>query len=243
MNRAFVSLVVVCAFAAAAPAAITHSITLLGTYTLGIGTTPTIDVYKVGFACDDPNRVIGALVLGVGSVAGDPCYAQGIPVDPNDPNDYDDAFNAAWRVGGKTPVTMLTPTRDDANTWLTPPDTSKCYETDSSFLPPNIGSSVYWPTSTLSPTETNDASIYYTGNDDYVAGVGWLAVAKAVPVALRTNAMDAIMVGVIQGDTVYVYTGSADDLGMTTKERFLVPEPATLTLLGLGALCLIRRRR
>jgi hypothetical protein len=245
MKRTLVATMVLGLLATAAPAVIVHTITYEGTYTVGIGTMPIVDVYKVNFAVVDPSNpglLLGSFVLEIGQNAGDPVYAQGVPTDPNtDPNTYNNPFQGAWKSGGKTPITQLTPTRDDANTWLSPPDASKLYECDSSFLPPGI---LTWAPAVVNPTEVNNASVYNpAGVDDYVAGVGNLRCAVAVPNENRVTEMDVLMVGVIRGTTVYCYTGSADELGRTTKERFLIPEPATFGVLAMGAMGLINRRR
>ena len=121
MSRLLLALVVVCAFAVVAQAAITHSITLVGSYTVGIGTEPNVDVYDVALDAGT-GRDLGALVIQVGTLSGV----------------GDDPMQSAWRSGGKTPVVNLTPTADDASYWLTPPDSSKCYETDSHFVPAGI---------------------------------------------------------------------------------------------------------
>jgi hypothetical protein len=250
MKRTLVATMVLGLLAAAAPAVIVHTVTPMGSFTVGIGSAPIVDVYKITFTVVDPNQddpSVGSLVLEIGQNAGDPSYAQGIPAP--DPNlVFNNPFQGAFRTGGKVAVTNLTPTRNDANTWLMPPDASKLYECDSSFLPSGI---LTWAPAVVNPLEVNDGSVYTPpGVDDYVAGVGNLRLAVAVPNEWRGvygATIDAAMVGVIRGTTVWCYTGSADSLGATTKERFLVggiiPEPATLSVLAMGVLGLLGRRR
>ena len=225
-----------------APAQITHTVTYLSSYTLGLGSRPTIDVYKVSFDAGS-GRVLGSFILDVGAKA-DPD-----PNDPNDPNThlpdpnvYQDPFQAGWQYRvGKNWVIGITPTKDDADLWLMPPDTSMCYESDTYFIPAGIGG---WAPSVVLPTESNDESIYYPAwPEDYAAGKGTLQVAVAVPVENAVRAMDTIHVGVIRGTTVYCKSHSANQQGETTYETFLVPEPGSMSLLGLAALALLRRKR
>jgi hypothetical protein len=229
---------------------IAHTVTYTGSYTVGVGTAPTVDVYKVSFTVTDlrdPNVKLAALVLEIGANAGDPNYALFLPA-PDPSLRFDNPFQAGWCTRfGKTPITYLTPTRDDADTHLTPPDTSQLYETDSSFLPSGIAT---WAPAAVNPTEVNDGSVYSAGIDDYVAGVGNLRVAVAVPNEWQEvygSTIDAAMVGCIRGTTVYCYSQSADEYGRVTVERFLIneviPEPVCLSVLALGGLALLRRKR
>jgi hypothetical protein len=243
MRRAIPILALVVGFTCvAAQATITTTISYVGTYTIGLGAGPVVDVYKVHMHTNV--GVLGALVIEIGWSAGEPCYAMGIPVDPNDPNSYDNPFQAWWTSYGKSGnVQRLTGSEDEAAVWLTPPDSSKCYEADTRFLPADIGT---WGPAIYNPKEDNDGSIYDGGTEDYFVGVGRLGVAVGLQNYLREiygADMDVALVGVVRGTTVYLYTGSADSFGITTKERMLVPEPVTLTLLGAGSLCLARRRR
>jgi hypothetical protein len=211
----------------AAQATITYTISYLGGYTLGLGSGPTIDVFKFSMDAGE-GRVLGALVLDIGTTAG---YGG------------DDPFQAAWVTGGwPGPIVNLTPTQDDADYWLTPPDTSKCYEADTHFLPAGIGT---WAPVVVVPDETNDGSIYNAGNNpnDYKAGVGYLSIATGIPVACRTRTLDVAQVGVIRGEWVYFKSGSVDDLGNVTHENIFFPEPATALLVVAGAIGLLRRRR
>jgi hypothetical protein len=232
MSRPLMSLLAVCAFAVAAQATvITHQVTLLGDYAVTGG---SVAVYKVSFDAG-VDRKIGSLVLDVGSYASpDPCSP-----DPN----FKDPYQVWYKYRGGFPVhniDVMTPTIDDITGFGSPYE-----ETDTHFI---LGGISGWTPVVVLPGESNNGSL---ANPPYnpggiKEGFGYLTVAIAVPVAYRTRTMDVIQVGVFHAsplDKVYCKSGSANDLGDVTHETFLVPEPAALTMLGLGALCLIRRRR
>lgn len=228
MSRiAALSVLAVCALGVVAQAAsITHTVTLTGSYTLGLGSGPLVDVYTVRFDAG-PGHVVGSIVVQIGLLVGDGGY---------------DPVQSGWVSPGKSGNVMnLTPTAEDAAAWLTPPDSSKCYETDSHFLPAGIGT---WEVTIWSPTESNDASIYSAGVNDYFCGKGSMYVATAPVGADRVQALDVVQVGVVHGEYVWFYDySSANELGETTYEKFLIPEPATAGMLALGAMALRRRRK
>ena len=215
--------------------AIMHTITPTGTYTVTLGTSETIvDVYKLTFDAG-PGRTLGAIVLDIGTIGG---------------HGGDDPFQAWYVIGGKKGETIgMTPTQDDADDWLyaDPPDGTNCYQADTHFLPEGFAD---WAPVVVSPTEGNDASIYDegvlgSGMGDYRAGAGSLSVAAAVPAAEERRVIDIVQVGVIRGTTIrYPWCDSrcATDQGYVTNELFLIPEPATLSLLVAGTLALLRRR-
>ena len=234
MSRLLLSLVVVCAFAVVAQAAISHTVEFIGSVEVTGG---TVDVYQVSFDAG-VGRTIGAVVLDVGVAAND---------DPNDPDpNFADPYQVWYKYHRTVPpphvdLDVMTPTADDIAGWGEP------YEnTDTHFLPTGMAD---WSPVVTDPTESNDGTIadmpYSPGG--YKEGLGSLSVAISVPVLVRTQEMDMIQVGVYRTSTVapivYCKAGSADDLGMVTRETFPIPEPATLTVLVLGALGLIRRRR
>jgi hypothetical protein len=201
-------------------------VTLTGSYTLGLGSGPVIDVYTIRFDAG-PGHVVGSIVVDIGLMIGDGGY---------------DPVQNGWVAAGKSgSVINLTPTADDAALWLTPPDSSKCYETDSYFIPAGIGT---WEVTIYRPTESNDASIYTAGADDYVCGKGSMYVATAPIGDDRVQALDVAQLGVVHGEYVWFYDhSSANELGETTYEKFLVPEPVTVGMLALGALGLLRCRK
>jgi hypothetical protein len=216
MGRAILILALVLGFTCvSAQATVTLQFVYVGTYTVGLGSNPIVEVWKIAVDAGEGNTV-DSLIAAIGTGAG---------------LGYDDPFQAAWHTSGKTAQTWLTPTQEDANAVLLPLDSSKCYECDTRFLPAGIGT---WAPAAQNPTESNDASIYGVYDDDYVAGAGSLSVAAAVPMALRTRLLDVVQIGIIRGTTV---------AGVINGETFVSPDPATVLLLGPGAVMLLRRRR
>ena len=85
----------------------------------------------------------------------------------------------------------------------------------------------------------NDVLVHVNGNDPLLNVV--------IPASVGTGSFDVTLGWLEAGDTVYVATGPRDHDGNDSFtwdfQIAIIPEPATLSLLGLGALALIRRRR
>lgn len=198
-----------------------------GMYTISLGGT-SVQMYAAELRLDAMDgRTIASLDLEFGPV-----------VSPDSPA----VFQAGWLSGGKIPVVRLTPTSADADYWLLPPDSSKCYEADSHFLPDVYqGSTLIIP-----PTETNDGSIYGGKTDDYYAGYGSLWCSVEFPPAARKRMLLVAVIGVRtwnleEGVVAAYHYRAVDDLGEVTE--VWVPEPATAPLLAAGACAVARRRR
>jgi hypothetical protein len=154
-----------------------------------------------------------------------------------------------------------TPTEGILNAGLegyyTPGDGSNIYESDTRLIvdyDPNTDPNTwieYWlPSPTQTPTETNDKSIYDPGDaDSGFLGEGDLSVTAGVPEAYQVQTMDIALIGIDGTKHVYARSrmaarplaGGSSELDEYTFE--IIPEPVTLTVLGLGALALFRRRR
>jgi hypothetical protein len=170
-------------------------------------------------------------------------------------NPFQAAYTTKTKVGGVwTYPVNLTPTEDSDSYW-DPNDGSHIYQSDSRFMPSSAnpsdpcGGIENW-LAIQAPTETNDRSIDPNNavSDDIVLGKGGLSTISAIPVPMQSGSLQLLVarIGVVAGDTVWgldqsaYYDGIAD---RSLNETFIVPEPATLALLGLGAVALIRRRR
>jgi hypothetical protein len=212
---------------------ITPSFTLTSTQIVEYAdTTTTVDVYTVTITANDPTKVITAIGICVGDTS-DSSYT------PFDTGIGDNPFQA-WGVGNRTTTLYKTSTEEDANASLVLDiiEGETEYYADTHLLP-GVGD---WSPVAAGPDELNDKSIAGPVKYEYVFGTGLNFFQASVPNEFRANSQDVMSVGVIRGTSVYFrdISSNGDESNDVTV---LIPEPATLTLLCLGALTLIRRRR
>ncbi|MGA2264951.1 MAG: PEP-CTERM sorting domain-containing protein [Phycisphaerae bacterium] len=202
-----------------------------------------VDVYDITISSPNANTFETTVDMTIGAATG----------KGSDP--FQAAYTTKTKVGGKwTYPINLTPSEDSDSYW-DPCDGSNIYQADSRFLPSAAdandpcGGIENW-LAIQAPTETNDKSIDPNRAiaDDIVLGKGGLSTISAIPVPMQSPSLQlaAVRVGVVQGTQVWCldqcawYDGVADQSDNVT---FMIPEPATLSMLCLGALALIRRRR
>jgi hypothetical protein len=221
------SLVLLCLAVVANAAYVTPSVSLVTankvvTY---MGTSTTMDVYNITLTADGDGNVAAILIC-----AGDSSDEGWVAFDPG----KGDSPFQVWKDYGGGDIAP-TPKWEDCNS------KAKTYLTSDSHLLAGIGA--YSP-QTCAPVEENDSSIWTADPDEggFDLGQGALAFQAAVPVVYYAHSVVVAQVSVIKGTTVWGRDMSSDGIG-SDDTTFLIPEPATLTLLGLGALTLIRRRR
>ncbi|MGA2264956.1 MAG: PEP-CTERM sorting domain-containing protein [Phycisphaerae bacterium] len=216
----------------------------VGTYTVtGDSGSAIVNVYDMTMWCRDPNTVETVVALTIGS-------ATGAGSDP---------FQAAsvYKAGSKYHI-GLTPVESADETFLDPCDGSNAYQADSRFMPSGEYTDPNDPCDGIEnwmnlrvPTETNDGSIDPNQNvdGDMMLGKGGMEVLVAIPLAMQSPnlKLKIARIGIVQGDMVYFQDQSAYYDGIRDLSEYtapiLVPEPATLAFLSLGAVTLLRRRR
>jgi len=240
MKRMFVATMVLSLAAAMAQAGVTTSISFVKTATVPTASgNISVDIFDITQTATgtDPNSAdyrIGAVSVGIGT-GSDPNLNPTIGEDPfqiwkdgYDPNDEFSQMGDYWTeaYGHTGRIANVGDNR----------------RADTRFTIPGLEN---WAPAILAPSERNDQRYgTVTGGGDNVAGLGEIYCTVGVPILNQAHSMTIMQVGVVSGKSVYGKFDSADANGGETHDNnVLIPEPATLSLLGLGALAILRRRR
>jgi len=219
-----------------------YTLTFEGSY-IPEGLTTQIDVYTLAVWNTKPDTVIGSIDLCVGNtnIYGNPLFPNiygmgtGIGHDP---------FQAWVWNGTSGTVTATSEAAAGLGTG------TNAYKADSHLLVAGM-----WEV-TLLRHEGNDGSLW-DGSSNPMYGLGSIGLIAAVPVAERGNYIELMQIGIASRTIAYGHLGLWDNLGNVLLEKYymggdtfsvggapiIVPEPATIALLGAGALAARWRRR
>ena len=240
MKRMLVATMVLSLAAALAQAGVTTSIAFVKTASVATASgNISVDIYDItqtatGTEPNNPDYLIGAVSVGIGNgldpnlnpqIGDDPFQIWNDGYDPNDEfSNMADYWTEAYGHTGR--IANVGDNR----------------RADTRFTKPGLEN---WAPAILAPSERNDERYgSVTNGGDDVAGLGEIYCTVGVPVLNQAHSITIMQVGVPSGKTVYGKFDSADSGGGETHENnVLIPEPATLSLLGLGALAMLGRRR
>jgi len=156
------------------------------------------------------------LIAGVDLSMSDPAYQIGAPANP--------PFQ---------PSPYLTPTMTEAGA-LTP---ASLIPGDTHFL---LQSADFAPAITA-PTETNDFS--FGPQPTWSEGLGTITVSSGLALGVQAQTVDLLSVALLPGSTTTVFAAVGEKSGAEYEFQIFIPEPATMTMLGLGSLAMFLRRR
>jgi len=216
-----------------AQAGIVISTPLAGTYTVTRtgNTTQTVDVYNI-VATADTGKTTGAVNFTVGTTPVGTMTMSTMGVNP---------FQIATYVLGEDPDPGVYTQTASLTTGGALSTTGNMRYADTHMLLADaiIGVGI------KQPTENNNYAFCTDPlNATRQFGKGSFGVIVGIDALSRTQVTTVMQVGVVRGDSVYLTGSFSDNLGADTSySNLLIPEPATMSLLALGAIGLIRRRR
>jgi len=156
------------------------------------------------------------LVAGVVLSLSDPAYQIGAPPSPP-----------------LMPNPFLTPTMTEAAS-LSP---ASLIPGDTHFL---LQSADFVP-AIAPPTETNDFS--FGAQPTWSEGLGMLSVESGLALSAQADTVNLLSVALLPGQTTTVDALIGEKGGLEYQFYIFIPEPATMTMLGVGAVVMFLRRR
>ena len=153
-------------------------------------------------------------IAGLGLSMSDPAYQIGVPASfPSPP--------------------FLTPTMAEAGL-ITP---ASLIPGDTHFL---LQTTDFSP-AIAPPTETND--FIFGPQPTWSEGLGVLSVESGLALSAQALTVNMLSVALLPGDTTWVFAEVGDTAGDSDTFEIFIPEPATMTMLGVGAVAMFLRRR